>query len=162
MNPSTDYSNKGDFRYDQYVTRKITIFERGSYSLYHQLAAPVVDGPSGQGAGIKSRVMYWQTASGVTWVTGPDSLLDFRFGASRTEGMKAPATMDGVADMYQLYGIPGLPTSKNLIGGLNTQNITGYQSYGRDYTSPQWQNPLALNPKLTYSQIVGRHTLKLG
>jgi hypothetical protein len=160
--PGTDNANKGDVRYDQYITRKITLFERASYNLYHQLAAPAVDGPSGQGGGIKSRVMNWQTATGVTWITGPKSLLEFRFGASQTEGMKTPATLDGVADMFQLYGIPGLPTAKNLIGGLNTQNITGYQSYGRDYTSPQWQNPFVLNPKVNFSKILGRHTLKLG
>jgi len=160
--PGTDNANKGDVRYDQYLTRKVTLFERASYNLYHQLAAPAVDGPSGQGGGIKSRVMNWQTATGVTWITGPKSLLEIRFGASETEGMKSPATLDGVADMFQLYGIPGLPTAKNLIGGLNTQNITGYQSYGRDYTSPQWQNPFVLNPKVNFSKILGRHTLKLG
>jgi hypothetical protein len=64
--------------------------------------------------------------------------------------------------VQQLYGIPGLPTAKNIIGGLNTQNITGYQSYGRDYTSPQWQNPFVLNPKINFSKILGSHTLKLG
>ena len=151
--PSTDNENKGDVRYDQYLTRKISLFERASYNLYHQLAAPAVDGPSGQGAGIKSRVMNWQTASGITWITGPNSLLEIRFGASDTEGMKTPATLDGVANMLQLYGIPGLPTAKNIIGGLNTQNITGYQSYGRDYTSPQWQNPLVINPKVNFSAL---------
>jgi len=124
---STDDENKGDIRYDLYLTKKITLFERYSYNIYNQLAGPAVDGPSGQGAGIISRVMNWQTATGLTWVTGPKSLLELRFGASLTEGMKTPATLDGVADMMQLYGIPGLPTDKKLIGGLNTQNITGYQ-----------------------------------
>lgn len=64
--------------------------------------------------------------------------------------------------MLDLYGIPGLPTSKLLTGGLNTQNVTGYASYGRDYTSPQWQDPLVINPKINYSKILGRHTLKVG
>jgi hypothetical protein len=160
--PSTDNENKGDLRYDLYLTKKLTLFERYSYNLYNQLAGPAVDGPSGQGGGILSRVMNWQTATGLTWVTGPKSLLELRFGASLTEGMKTPATLDGVADMLQLYGIPGLPTDKSIIGGLNTQNITGYQSYGRDYTSPQWQNPFVINPKVNYSKIVGRHTLKVG
>ena len=68
--------------------------------------------------------------------------------------MKTPATLDGGPNMLQLYGIPGLPTN-SLTGGLNTQNITGYQSYGRDYTSPQWQNPLVINPKVNYSKILG-------
>src|SRR5215470_4799448 len=160
--PSTDNDNKGDIRYDHYFSNKITSFTRYSYRIYNQLAAPAIDGPSGQGAGIVSRVMNWQTASGITWTLTPTSLIEFRFGASKTEGMKTPATLDGGPDMFQLYGIPGLPTTPQLTGGLNTQNITGYASYGRDYTSPHWQNPLVFNPKVNYSVIFGRHTLKMG
>jgi hypothetical protein len=162
--PATDNDNKGDIRYDHYFTSKITFFSRYSYNIYNQLAAPnnSIPGPSGQGAGIISRVMNWQTASGVTWTISPTSLAEFRFGASKTEGMKTPATLDGGPSMLALYGIPGLPATPQLTGGLNTQNVTGYASYGRDYTSPQWQNPLVFNPKANYSKILGRHTLKVG
>lgn len=162
--PSTDNDNKGDIRWDHYFTDKLTFFSRYSYRIYNQLAAPNngIPGPSGQGAGIISRVMNWQTASGVTWTIDPSSLAEFRFGASKTEGMKTPATLDGGPSMLALYGIPGLPTTPQLTGGLNTQNVTGYASYGRDYTSPQWQNPLVFNPKVNYSKILGRHTLKVG
>jgi hypothetical protein len=160
--PSTDNDNKGDIRYDHYFSEKVTFFSRYSYRIYNQLASPSIPGPSGQGGGILSRVMNWQTASGVTWTMSPRSLLEFRFGASKTEGRKTPATLDGGPSMLALYGIPGLPTTPQLTGGLNTQNITGYASYGRDYTSPQWQNPLVFNPKLNYSVILGRHTLKAG
>src|SRR5215475_9834387 len=162
--PSTDNDNKGDLRWDYYITPKINFFSRYSYRIYNQLAAPNnnLPGPSGQGAGILSRVMNWQTASGVTWTISPTSLAEFRFGASKTEGMKTPATLDGGPSMFDLYGIPGLPTTPQLTGGLNTQNVTGYASYGRDYTSPQWQNPLVFNPKVNSWKIIGRHTLKLG
>ncbi len=162
--PATDTDDKGDIRGDWYINNKLTAFSRFSDRLYYQLAAPNsgIPGPSGQGAGIVSRVMNWQTASGITWAATPTSLVEFRMGASKVEGMKTPATLDGGPDMMELYGIPGLPTIKQLTGGLNTQNITGYQSYGRDYTSPQWQNPLVINPKVNYSRIWGRHTLKAG
>jgi hypothetical protein len=162
--PSTDSDNKGDIRYDHYLTDKLTFFSRYSHRLYYQLAAPNnnLPGPSGQGAGIVSRVMNWQTASGVTWTISPTSLAEIRVGASKSEGMKTPATLDGGPSMMDLYGIPGLPTTPQLTGGLNTQNVTGYASYGRDYTSPQWQNPLVLNPKVNYSKVAGRHTLKVG
>jgi hypothetical protein len=106
--------------------------------------------------------MNWQTATGATWTLNPKSILEFRFGASKTEGRKDPATLTGVDDMLNVYGITGLPSSSQLAGGLNTQNITGYASYGRDYTSPQWQDPLVFNPKVNYSIILGRHTLKAG
>ena len=28
--------------------------------------------------------------------------------------------------------------------------------------SPQWQDPLVINPKVNYSKVVSRHTLKIG
>jgi hypothetical protein len=162
--PATDNDNKGDIRGDWYINHKLTAFSRFSDRLYYQLAAPNsgIPGPSGQGDGIISRVMNWQTASGITWTINPTSLMEFRVGASKSEGMKTPATLDGGPSMLDLYGISGLPTDKSLTGGLNTQNITGYASYGRDYTSPQWQNPLVINPKANYSYVHGRHTLKVG
>jgi len=162
--PATDTDNKGDIRADYYISSKVTAFTRFSARLYYQLAPPNngTPGPSGQGAGIVSRVMNWQTASGITWTVTPTSLLDFRVGGSKSEGMKTPATLDGGPSMFDLYGIPGLPTTKELTGGLNTQNISGYQSFGRDWSSPQWQNPLVINPKVNYSKIWGRHTVKLG
>src|ERR1035438_2796459 len=104
--------------------------------------------------------MNWQTATGVTWTISPTSLMEFRVGGSKTEGKKTPATLDGKTTMEAAYGITGLPTNPALIGGLTTQNVTGYASYGRDYTSPQWQNPLVFNPKVNYSKIVQRHTLR--
>lgn len=162
--PATDNDNKGNLRYDHYLSDKLTFFQRYSYRVYNQLAAPNnnIPGPSGQGAGIISYVTNWQTATGLTWAINPTSYLDVRFGASNTTGGKTPATLDGGPSMFDLYGITGLPTDKSLTGGLNTQNIAGYASYGRDYTSPQWQNPMVFNPKVNYSRIVGQHTLKVG
>jgi outer membrane receptor protein involved in Fe transport len=159
---SPDQDNKFDLRYDHYLRDNLTAFTRFSYHLYNQTAGPAVPGPSGQGAGIVSRVMNWQTASGVTWTISPTSIMEFRVGESKTEGMKEPATMDGKNEMQDVYGISGLPTDPALAGGLTTQNISGYTSYGRDYTSPQWQNPLVFNPKVNYSKILSRHTLKAG
>jgi hypothetical protein len=160
--PSTDDSNKGDIRFDQYIGNKVTMFARYSFRLDNSLAAPAIPGPSGQGAGILSHVMNWQGVIGTTWTIDPSSVLEVRMASSKTNGNKYPATLDGSASMFDLYGITGLPTTPALTGGLNTQNITGYVSYGRDYTSPQWQNPLVYNPKANYSKILGRHTLKTG
>ncbi len=157
-----DQDNKFDVRYDHYLTDKLTAFTRYSYHLYNQTAGPGIPGPSGQGAGIVSRVMNWQTATGVTFIISPTSSLEVRFGASKSEGMKTPATLDGKNEMLDTYGITGLPTDPAIAGGLTTQNVTGYASYGRDYTSPQWQNPLVLDPKVNYSKIIARHTLKAG
>ncbi len=159
---SPDKDNKFDLRYDHHLSDKLTAFTRYSYHLYNQTAGPAVPGPSGQGAGIISRVMNWQTATGATWIINPTSIAEFRFGASKTEGMKTPATLDGKNEMQDIYGIGGLPTDPAIAGGLTTQNVTGYTSYGRDYTSSQWQNPLVFDPKANYSKILSRHTLKAG
>jgi TonB dependent receptor len=162
--PATDNDDKGDIRYDQYVNGTITVFSRYSQRVYTQLQPPNngLPGPSGQGAGIFNIAKNKQSASGVTWTINPASLLEFRFGASKTEGTRSPATLDGGPSMLALYGIPGLPTTKDLTGGLNTQNVTGYVPYGRDFASPQAQNPIVLNPKINYSRVFGRHTFKIG
>jgi len=112
--PATDTDNKGDIRADWYINKRLTTFSRFSDRLYYQLAAPNsgVPGPSGQGAGIVSRVLNWQTASGITWTINPTSLLEFRVGASKVEGTKTPATLDHGSDMLQLYGIAGCPPSR--------------------------------------------------
>ncbi len=159
---SSDQDDKGDVRVDYYVSPKINSFGRFSEHEFNQMAGPSIGGPSGQGAGVYSRVLAYQAAGGTTWTIGPTSLLEFRLGASLTEGMKAPATMDGGPDMLAAYGIPGLPTDSSITGGLNTQKISGYGTLGRDWSSPQHQNPLVVNPKVNYSRIQGRHTLKAG
>jgi hypothetical protein len=160
--PSTTQENKGDIRYDQYLNSKVTLFSRYSHRLWYGDAAAAFPGPSGQGAGIISRVLNWQTATGLTWTLSPTSILELRFGASLTEGKKTPATDNGGPDLETLYGITGLPTTPVLTGGLNTQAVTGYTTMGRDNQSPQWQNPFVINPKVNYSKILSRHTLKVG
>ena len=64
--------------------------------------------------------------------------------------------------MLDLYGIPGLPTSSNLVGGLNSQSISGFSQLGRQTSNPQFQNPTTFDPKLNYSLVKGRHAIKAG
>jgi hypothetical protein len=47
-------------------------------------------------------------------------------------------------------------------GGLPTQSINGYTQFGRQATNPQWQYPTLWNPKVNYSWLAGRHSLKAG
>ena len=56
-----------------------------------------------------------------------------------------------------LYGIPGLPTSPDLTGGLNTQNISGFtaaRTPGHQSAVPEPH--LCGTPKVNYSWIRGR------
>ncbi len=60
------------------------------------------------------------------------------------------------------YGIQGEPSS--LAGGFPTQVVTGFSNptFGRQATNPQFQNPTSFNPKLNYSIVKGRHSIKAG
>jgi len=48
-------------------------------------------------------------------------------------------------------------------GGLPSIAISGgFTSFGRQSTNPQWQNPSLADPKLNFTWIKGRHSLKFG
>ena len=74
---------------------------------------------------------------------------------------KAPIGIGG-PNMRELYGITGLPEDPSIAGGLNSQSISGIPLLGREQSSPQHQDPLVVNPKVNYSKIAGRHSLKAG
>ncbi|MGH9371532.1 MAG: TonB-dependent receptor domain-containing protein, partial [Vicinamibacterales bacterium] len=89
------------------------------------------------------------------------SLLEGRFGWSRTVAGKNPAAL-GAEGALEAYGIAGLPTDPRISGGLLTQIITGFSDLGRQATNPQWQYPEVWNPKINYTWLRGRHSLKTG
>ena len=60
------------------------------------------------------------------------------------------------------FGISGLPTDPRIAGGLPSQSITGYSAFGRQATNPQWQFPTVWNPKINYTWLMGRQSLKAG
>jgi outer membrane receptor protein involved in Fe transport len=104
-----------------------------------------------------------QFSGGLTYTPTGTSLLEVRFGWSNTEGGKDPAALvEGLPGAEQLYGIPGLPTDPRVAGGLHPQLITGYSDLGRQATNPQWQYPTVYNPKVNYTWLQGRHSLKTG
>jgi hypothetical protein len=64
--------------------------------------------------------------------------------------------------MLEEYGIPGLPDSPVIGGGLTAQTIGGFSAFGRQSSNPQFQNPFVVNPKMNYAKIVGSHSFKVG
>jgi hypothetical protein len=40
--------------------------------------------------------------------------------------------------------------------------ITGFTGFGRQSTNPQWQNPALLDPKVNFTWVKGKHSLKFG
>jgi hypothetical protein len=139
----------------------LTLFGRYGYrdvDIEDETPIPLPSGGSGNG---QTYVTNKQFATGATWVTGPTSLLEARFGWSKTQAGKNPLAL-GSASALEAYGIGGLPTDPRVAGGLPTQLITGFSDLGRQATNPQWQYPTVFNPKLNVTRIVGRHSTKSG
>lgn len=61
-----------------------------------------------------------------------------------------------------LVGIPNIPTDPRVAGSLNSISASGFDQFGRQGSNPQFQNPFTVNPKVSWSKIVNRHTLKVG
>src|SRR5262249_451431 len=95
---------------------------------------------------------------GATTIPGERSLLEVRLGWSNTQGGQNPPAL-GSSDTFN---IPGLPSDPRIVGGLPSESITGFSAFGRQATNPQWQYPTVWNPKVNYSWLSGRQSLKAG
>jgi hypothetical protein len=122
---------------------------------------PSIPLPSGGGGNGQTYVRNKQFATGVTWTRGSDSVLEMRFGWSQTQAGKNPPGL-GSDSAQAAYGIDGLPDDARVAGGFPNSIITGYTDLGRQATNPQWQYPTVFNPKINYTTLRGRHSLKGG
>ncbi len=162
LNPR-DYADKYDARMDGQINQSMTAFLRFSQRKDNQFYSPYLQGPSGGSGNGYVRALSQAAAFGYTWTASPTSLVEFRMGFTHMLAGKQPPFL-GAASMQSLYGIGGLPTAPDITGGLNTQNISGFDTgiIGRQATNPQFQNPTTWNPKVNYSRMAGRHALKMG
>ncbi len=156
-----DYSDKYDAKVDYNINDRMTAFLRFSQRKDLQYYQPDIPGSSGGNGNGYIHAIQQQVAAGYTFTVTPSSLLEARFGFDHVLAGKVPPYLGGES-MEQLYGIPGLPTSPDLTGGLNSQSISGFSQLGRQTSNPQFQNPTSFDPKLNYSFIRGRHTIKVG
>jgi hypothetical protein len=162
LNPR-DYGDKYDVKIDGQINSRMTGFLRFSQLKDNQFYSPYLEGPSGGSGNGFVRVLSQAAAAGYTWTLSPTSVLELRMSYTHMRAGKAPPFLGG-ASMDALFGITGLPTAPDITGGLNTQNISGYTTgiIGRQATNPQFQHPTAWNPKINYSLLRGRHTMKFG
>jgi hypothetical protein len=149
--------DKADVRIDAHWTPRMSSFLRVSQSKEHDLDGPTLPSPISGGNGY-FRTINQQVALGLTRQIGAAQLLEARLGISYTKGGKQPFTLDDP----RTFGILGLPTDPKVGGGLTSLALSGYSGIGRQATNPQWQYPFFLNPKVTYSKLVGRHNFKTG
>jgi len=156
-----DYSDKYDAKINYNIDEKMTAFLRFSQRKDLPYYAPDIPGPSGGNGNGHIHAIQQQAAAGYTWSLTPTSLIEARFAFDHILAGKTPPYLGG-ASMEDLYGFSGLPSSSDLTGGLNSQSISGFSQLGRQTSNPQFQNPTSFNPKLNYSWMKGRHSLKMG
>jgi len=157
----TNTTDKMNVKADLQMSPALTAFGRYGYRDADLFDQPPLPLPSGGSGNAQTYVTNKQFVAGFTWARSGSSLLEGRFGWSRTVAGKNPAAL-GTPGALDAYGIRGLPTDSRIAGGLPTQLITGFSDMGRQATNPQWQYPEVWNPKVNYTWVAGRHSLKTG
>jgi hypothetical protein len=156
--PFTDNSDKGDLRLDYQLDPKDAFFLRISDRKETAVNQPTLPLPLDGGTNGTQRILDQQIALGYTRQISSNKLLDARFGLSRTKAGKYTLSIGD-----DVFSIPGLPTDPTVAGGLPSTSISGgFSALGRQSTNPQWQNPALLDPKVNYSWVIGKHSLKFG
>jgi hypothetical protein len=159
----TNTTHKAGGKVNVQVNPRLSLFGRYGWRDVDIFDAPNIPLPSGGAGNAETYANNKQFAAGLTYVPSSASLLEIRFGWSRTLGGKNPAALfAGEGSAQDIYGITGLPADPRVSGGLPTQLITGYSDLGRQATNPQWQYPTVYNPKVNYTWLAGRHSLKSG
>jgi hypothetical protein len=157
----TNNTDKYDAKLDWQLNEKMSSFVRLSQRKANLVDNPPIPLPSGGAGNGNTRVLNQQLASGYTWTRTPTQLLEARLGISYTKGGKFPLAL-GLPNAQSLFGIAGLPTDPQISGGVPTELISGFSDLGRQATNPQWQYPLVINPKINYTILHGRHSIKAG
>jgi hypothetical protein len=159
----TNDTHKGGGKVDFVVSPRLSVFGRYGARDADIFDNPSIPGPSGGEGNAETYVSNKQLAIGATYNASNSSLLEVRFGWSDTVAGKNPfALYDGQPTADVAYGITGLPSDPRVAAGLPSQLINGYSNLGRQATNPQWQYPTVWNPKINYSWLAGRHSLKSG
>ena len=153
--------DKYNVKVDSRVGASLAVFGRYGYRDSDTFDEPALPLPVGGDSNGNLYVTNKQLALGATWTQSPTRLLEARFGWSSTQGGKDPVNL-GEPSAQEAYGLPGLPTDPRVAGGLPSQLITGFSNLGRQATNPQWQYPDVWNPKINYSWVLGRQSLKFG
>jgi hypothetical protein len=156
-----DYNDKFDVKFDQRFGGATTAFLRVSHRKVDNFEPPPIPGETSSPANAFVEVLNQQFAGGVTRTLSANSLLEVRMAVSRTEAGKT-ALGTGTPNMFDRFGITGLPTDAVFSGGLTQQSVGGWTAWGRQNSNPQFQNPFVVNARVNYSWIAGQHTLKTG
>jgi outer membrane receptor protein involved in Fe transport len=159
--PFTDHADKGDLRMDFQQSDRTSWFlkisDRKETGKNFNLLPEPIDMQTNGEILIHDR----QASLGYTHAMGSNKVVDARLALS---GTKAGKWTFAIGDSsFPSGAIPGLPTIAGVSGGLPSMAISGgFTSFGRQSTNPQWQNPSVLDPKVNFSWVKGKHSLKFG
>jgi hypothetical protein len=157
----TNDVDKGSGKVDYQYSPSLTFFGRYGHRVMDNVDNPPLPLPTGGAGNGNTYATSKQFAAGFTWARSGSSLLEGRFGWGSTVAGKNPLAL-GTTSALDEYGLVGLPSDPRVSGGLPTTLITGYSDLGRQATNPQWQYPTMWNPKINYTWVSGRHSLKTG
>ena len=153
--------NKGDGRLDYAWSPKTTLFGRYSDHKGDIVDATSIPGDAGDGGNGTIHAYNRQIAAGVTHTFNASSAIDARIGFTWTHGGKSPY-LAGQESLNVQAGIPGLPTDKAVIRRLSNESVKNFSTWGAQTSNPQFQNPFVINPKINYSLVKNRHSMKFG
>ena len=156
--PFTDNADKGDLRLDFQQSDRSSWFLKVSDRKETGINYPTLPLPlDGQTNG-RIKILDQQVALGYTHLMGANKVIDARLGLSSTRAGKYTLSIGDNA-----ITIPGLPTDPIVAGGLPSTSVSGgFSAFGRQSTNPQWQYPSLLDPKVNFSWVKGKHSLKFG
>jgi len=159
--PFTDKSDKGDLRLDFQQSDKSSWFLKIDDRKETAVNYPTLPEPIDGQANGEIKILDRQVALGYNHTISANKIIDARFALS---GTRAGKWTKAIGTSYiSATDIPGLPTIPNVSGGLPSISISGgFTSFGRQSTNPQWQNPSVLDPKVNYTWVKGKHSLKFG
>ena len=157
--PFTDKSDKGDLRLDYHQSAATSWFLRISDRKETGVNYTPIPLPLDGTANGTIRIFDQQAALGYTHLMGANKVLDARLGISRTKAGKYTLSI-GQSIGYTIPGLQDVPAS--IAGGLPQVSISNFSNFGRQSTNPQWQNPALLDPKVNYTWVRGKHSLKFG
>ena len=153
--------NKGDGRLDWVLSTRTAVFGRYSDHKGDIVDATSIPGDAGDGGNGTIHAYNRQIAAGITHSFSPSSMLDARIGFTWTHGGKTPY-LAGEQSINVDAGIPGFPTDPAVIRRLSNESVKNFSTFGAQTSNPQFQNPFAIDPKVNYSWIKNRHSMKFG
>lgn len=159
---STIQDDKGDFRIDIVPNQRVQAFARYSDHEATIFVPAAIPGPAGGNNNGNVYILNRDIAAGVTLTVTPRSVLDARVGFGLNQGGKTPIGAGQPSLLTQAGITDGIPTDPMVVRPLNGQVITGITQLGAQTSNPQFQNPFVIDPKVNFTHLFGRHTLKVG